>query len=40
MNSSRLVPQHYDSLDAEYKALLPLKRVYVPQPLEDEEAGA
>jgi restriction system protein len=35
-----LVLRHYDSLDAKYKALLPLKRVYVPQQLEEEEAGA
>lgn len=33
-----LVLRHYDALDAKYKALLPLKRVFVPQPL-DEDAG-
>jgi len=31
-----LIFRHYDQLDAKYKALLPLKRVFVPQPLEDE----
>ena len=31
-----LVLQHYDGFDARYKGLLPLKRVYVPQPLEQE----
>jgi restriction system protein len=34
-----LLLRHYDKLDARYKALLPLKRVFVPQPLEDDEAG-
>jgi restriction system protein len=29
-----LVLEHYDELDAQYKGLLPLKRVYVPEPLE------
>lgn len=33
-----LVLQHYDQFDARYKGLLPLKRVYVPAPLEDAEA--
>ena len=32
-----LVLQHYDSLDARYKGLLPLRKVYVPEPLD--EAG-
>jgi restriction system protein len=30
-----LILQHYDKFDSKYKALLPLKRVYVPEPLEE-----
>ncbi len=30
-----LVLQHYDQFDSRYKGLLPLKRVYVPEPLEE-----
>jgi restriction system protein len=30
-----LVLQHYDALDARYKGLLPLRKVYVPEPLDD-----
>lgn len=32
-----LILQHYEQLDSKYKALLPLKRVYVPEPLEESE---
>lgn len=31
-----LILQHYDQFDSRYKGLLPLKRVYVPEPLEEE----
>jgi restriction system protein len=31
-----LVLQHYEELDSRYKGLIPLKRVYVPQALEEE----
>lgn len=34
-----LILRHYDSLDAKYKGLLPLKRVYIPQLVEDDEDG-
>jgi len=30
-----LVLQHYDQFDPRYKELIPLKRVYVPAPLEE-----
>ncbi|MCK6548447.1 restriction endonuclease [Myxococcota bacterium] len=30
-----LVLRHYDRLDSRYKGLLPLRRLYVPEPLED-----
>lgn len=30
-----LILQHYESFDSRYKGLLPLKRVYVPQPLSE-----
>ncbi|MDX9980567.1 MAG: restriction endonuclease [Lentisphaeria bacterium] len=30
-----LVLQHYDQFDARYKGMMPLKRVYVPEPLAD-----
>jgi restriction system protein len=33
-----LISQHYEQFDSKYKALLPLKRVYVPEPLEETEA--
>lgn len=32
-----LILQHYEQLDSKYKALLPLKRVYVPEPLDETE---
>ncbi len=32
-----LVLQHYDQFDSRYKGLLPMKRVYVPEPLEEGE---
>jgi restriction system protein len=32
-----LILQHYEQFDSKYKALLPLKRVYVPEPLEEAE---
>lgn len=31
-----LIFRHYDQFDSSYKALIPLKRVYVPAPIEDE----
>jgi len=31
-----LTLQHYEQFDSPYKGLLPLKRVYVPEPLEEE----
>jgi restriction system protein len=31
-----LIFKHYDAFDSSYKALIPLKRVYVPAPIEDE----
>lgn len=31
-----LIFRHYDHFDSSYKALIPLKRVYVPAPLEEE----
>lgn len=33
----QLVFQHYDKFDSRYKGLLPLRRVYVPEVLEDNE---
>ena len=35
-----LVLQHYDALDARYKGLLPLRKVYVPEPLDEGGNGA
>jgi len=32
-----LVMEHYEELDARYRAEIPLKRVYIPEPAE--EAG-
>lgn len=32
-----LILQHYEQFDSKYKGLLPLKRVYVPEPLEQAE---
>jgi restriction system protein len=32
-----LILQHYEGFDSKYKGLLPLKRVYVPEPLEEAE---
>ncbi len=31
-----LILQQYEEFDASYKGLLPLKRVYVPAPLEED----
>lgn len=33
----RLILQHYEQFDSKYKGMLPLKRVYVPEPLDDAE---
>lgn len=33
-----LILAHYDQFDSRYKGLLPLKRVFVPEPIEDGEA--
>jgi restriction system protein len=30
-----LILAHYEELDSRYKGLIPLKRVYVPEPLEE-----
>ena len=32
-----LVLKHYEEFDSRYKGLLPLKRVFVPEPIEDAE---
>jgi restriction system protein len=32
-----LILVHYEQFDSSYKGLLPLKRVYIPQPLEEED---
>jgi restriction system protein len=32
----RLILNHYEGFDSRYKGLIPLKRIYVPQPLEEE----
>jgi restriction system protein len=32
-----LVLQHYEQFDSRYKGILPLKRVYIPEPLDKEE---
>jgi restriction system protein len=32
-----LILQHYEEFDSRYKGLLPLRRVYVPEPLEESE---
>jgi restriction system protein len=32
-----LVFEHYEQLDPRYKGLIPLKRVYVPEPIEDDD---
>jgi restriction system protein len=32
----QLIFEHYDAFDARYKGIIPLRRVYVPQPLEGE----
>ena len=31
----QLVLQHYEQFDSRYKGLIPLKRVYVPEPIEE-----
>ena len=33
-----LVLQHYEQFDSKYKGMMPLKRVYVPESLDDSEA--
>jgi restriction system protein len=33
-----LVIQHYEQFDSKYKGMMPLKRVYVPEPLEETES--
>lgn len=30
-----LILAHYEQFDSRYKALLPMKRVYVPEPLDE-----
>jgi restriction system protein len=32
-----LILQHYEQFDSRYKGLLPLRQVYVPEPLEEAE---
>jgi restriction system protein len=32
-----LALKHYEQFDSRYKGLLPLKRVFVPEPVEDDE---
>jgi len=32
-----MILHHYEQFDSKYKGLLPLKRVYVPEPLEEAE---
>lgn len=32
-----LIFQHYERFDAKYKGLLPLRRVYVPEAIEEDE---
>lgn len=32
-----LVLQHYDELDSKYKGMMAMKRVYVPEPLDDSD---
>ena len=32
-----LVLQHYEQFDSKYKGLLPMKRIYVPEPLDEED---
>jgi restriction system protein len=32
-----LILQHYEQFDSKYKGLLPLKRVYVPEVLDEAE---
>jgi restriction system protein len=34
-----LILTHYEDLDSRYKGILPLKRVYVPEPITDREEG-
>lgn len=33
---AELILNHYDQFDSKYKGMLPLKRVYVPEPLEED----
>ncbi len=35
-----LILGHYEALDSRYKAVIPLKRVYVPEPIEEAEGQA
>ncbi len=32
-----MVLQHYEQFDSKYKGIMPLKRVYVPEPLEESD---
>jgi len=32
-----LILEHYDRFDSRYKGLIPLKRVYVPEPIDESE---
>lgn len=32
----RLILHHYESLDSKYRGVIPLKRVYVPQAIDDD----
>jgi restriction system protein len=32
-----LILEHYVALDSRYKAVIPMKRVYVPEPIEEAE---
>lgn len=34
----KLILQHYDNFDAQYKALIPLKRIFIPKRLEEDNA--
>jgi restriction system protein len=33
----KLIFQHYEEFDSRYKGALPLKRIYVPEAMEDSE---
>ena len=34
----KLIFEHYDQFDSRYKGLLPLRRVYVPEAIDTEDA--